>query len=149
VGLFVEDLQHGFVLGLIDLGEGFGNQWLIVETAVVEHLGQAEGGVAEQNLGVLEAPVVVGHGQVDFMGQRLHLLQEPGSFLILSGGVLMKAELGHLVHKLGIEEALLARLGLEDFRLEGVDALLVDGLVVKAGGVGGLRTKSETSRQHC
>jgi hypothetical protein len=36
----------------------------------------------------------------------------------------------------GVEEALLAGLGLEDLGLESVDALLVEGFVVEAGGTG-------------
>ena len=74
-----------------------------------------------------------------------------GGLLIVSSGVLMEAELGHFVEELGVEEALLAGLGLEDFGLEGVNALLVDGFVVKAGRKGGLTTQSDKSRdrQNC
>jgi hypothetical protein len=58
----------------------------------------------------------------------------------------MEAEFSHLMEELGIEKTLLAGLGLEDFGLEGIDALLVDGFVVKAGRMGRPTTKSEKSR---
>ena len=57
--LFAEDLQHGFILRLIDLGEGRSDERLVFKAAVVQHLGEPESGVAEQNLGILVALVVV------------------------------------------------------------------------------------------
>jgi hypothetical protein len=95
--LFAEDLHHGFVLGLVDLGEGLGDEGAVVEAAVVEHLIEAEGGVAEEDLGVFEALVVVCHGEVDFVGEALDLLEEAGGLVTVSGGILMEAELGHFV----------------------------------------------------
>src|ERR1700728_3782426 len=69
--LFVEDFQHGFILGMVHLRQSFLHQRTVLKVGGVEHLVQAEGGVVEENLGVLEALVVVGHGEVNFLGHGL------------------------------------------------------------------------------
>jgi hypothetical protein len=69
---------------------------------------------------------------MNFVREGLHLLEQASGFLTIPGGILAEAELGHLVHQFGVKEALLAGLGLEDFGLKSVDALLVECLVVEA-----------------
>jgi hypothetical protein len=130
--LFSEDLHHGFILGLIDLSQGLCHQGTVFKAAVVQHLVEPEGGVAEQDLSVLKAFVVLGHGEMDLVRQYLNLLQQASGFLFIAGSILVDAEFGHLVDQLGVEETLFAGLGLEDFGLKSVDALLIDGFVVEA-----------------
>ena len=97
-GLLAEDLQHGFALSLIHLGKGLLNQCGVVKVAGVEHFREAEGRVAQENLGVLEPLIVVGHGQMDFMSQLLDPFQQRCGLVYIAGRVLAYAELGHLVH---------------------------------------------------
>jgi len=129
--LFAEDLHHSFVLGLVDLGECLGDQGPVFKAAGMQHLVEAEGSVTEQNLRVLEALVVFRHGEMDLMRQALDLPEQAGGFVSITGGVLAEAYLGHLVDEFGVEETLLTGLGLEDFGLERIDALLVEVLVVE------------------
>ena len=58
----------------------------------------------------------------------------PVALFHVAGGVLAQAELGHLVHQLGVEEALLARLRLAGAASRAWMLLLVEGLVVETGG---------------
>ena len=68
-GLFFEDLHHGFGLGLVDLGQGLLHQGPIFERAGMQQLGEAERRVAEEDLGVLQALVIVGKRQVNLVGE--------------------------------------------------------------------------------
>jgi hypothetical protein len=77
---------------------------------------------------------------MDFMRECLDLLEEPGGLFPIPVCILANAELRHLVNQFGIQEALLAGLGLEDFGLECVDAFLVEGFIVKARGACGYHT---------
>ena len=54
------------------------DQRAVFKAAGVEHLVQAEGGMAQQDLGVLEPLVVVGHGEVDLVRHLLDLLEQAG-----------------------------------------------------------------------
>ena len=74
--LFAEDLQHGFILRLIDLGEGLGDEGASFKTAGVEHFVEAESSVAKEHLSILETLVVVGDRYMDFMGEFLNVLEE-------------------------------------------------------------------------
>ena len=60
--LLAEDLEHGVFVGFVDLGQSLLDQGAVFKVAGAEHLGEAEGGVAEQDFGVLEPLVVIGHG---------------------------------------------------------------------------------------
>ena len=123
--LFVENLHHGFVLCLRDLCEGLLDQGLIFSAARVEHLCEPEGSVTEQDLGVLEAPVVVAHGEVDLLRELLDLLKQSSRLGGVAGSILPDAELSHLMNHLGVDEALFAWLRLAGFCQQGVDGLLI------------------------
>ena len=56
------------------------------------------------------------------------------AFSTSPGGVLAQAELGHLVHEFGVEEALLARLGLAGSASRAWMLCWSKGLVVDTGG---------------
>ena len=100
------------------------------EAAVVKHLSQAESGVPQQDLGVLEPLVVFADAEVHFVGDRLDLFEQNAGLVDVAGGILLQAEFRHLVNEFGIEEALLAWLCLRNPGLKGGKAVLIDGLIV-------------------
>ncbi len=57
------------------------------------------------------------------------MLEQGVGLLHVAGGVLLQAELGHLVDEFGVKVALLAGLGLIDFGFKRGDAFLVGGLL--------------------
>ncbi len=69
-GLLLEDLHHGLVVGLVDLGQGLLKQWAVLIATGVKHLVEAESGVAQEDLSVLQPLVVVGDGKVKLMRNR-------------------------------------------------------------------------------
>ena len=64
------------------------DQRAVFKAAAVQHFVQAEGGVAQQDLGILDALVVVGHGEVNLVGHLLDMLEHAGGVLHIAGGVL-------------------------------------------------------------
>jgi hypothetical protein len=67
------------------------------------------------------------------------MLEHGGCLFDVAGGILLDAQLGHLMDQLGVEETLLARLRLIGARLKGLDALDVHRFVVDSGGAKGDR----------
>jgi len=132
--VFSEDLHHGFALSLVDLGQGVLHQWAVFKAAVAQHFAEAERAVAEQDLDILEALVVVGDRDVDAVGSLLHLAEQVGGLFPVAGGVFLQAELGHLVNQLRVEKALVAGLGLAGLDRKRIDGLLIEGLVVEPRG---------------
>ena len=135
--LLPEDLKHQLRLHLIELLEGGVKSGSVFERGLGEHVMQAEGGVAHQNLGVLEPLAVVGHIHVNLGCVLLDRADGARGLFDLARGQLSSGELGHLVDKLRVEKALLARPGLAGARLEGQQRLgirdfFIDG--AKAGG---------------
>jgi hypothetical protein len=128
--LFFEDGEHGFAFGAVHLGESGFDDFAIVGTAVMEELSKAEGAVAEEDLGVFEALIVIGHAEVELVGEVLNLLKEVGGLIGVASRILLHAEFGHLVDELGVEEALLAGLSGWDTGLKGGDGGLINGFVV-------------------
>jgi hypothetical protein len=129
-GLLTKYFEHGFALGFVHLRQGLGDERTVLGTAVVEHLREAERGVAHEDLGVFEAFVVFRDAQVHFASDRLDLFEEIRRFVHVAGSILLETELGHLVDEFGVEEALLAGLSLGNSGLEGGNAVLVDELIV-------------------
>ncbi len=82
----------------------------IFNAAGVEHLTEPEGGLAQHDLGVLEALVVVCQREMDLLCDALDPLEQAIGLGDVAGLVLADAQLGHLLHELGVEEALVARL---------------------------------------
>jgi hypothetical protein len=136
VWLFAEDLHHRLGLSLTHLGERFGNEGAILEAAGVEHFSQAEGGMTEEHLGVLEALVVVGDRKMNLLGEFLNVFEEGRGLVLIASGGLAQAEFGHLMHDLSVEETLVARLSDEGLGFEIVNRPLVDGFVIESGGAG-------------
>ena len=98
----------------------------------MEHLSQPIGGAAQQDLSIAHSLIVFRHREVNLAGQSLHLAEQFSSLVDIASGVLAHAELGHLMHQLGIDKHLLARLRMVGLEFKGVDALLVGDLVVEA-----------------
>jgi hypothetical protein len=139
--LLAEDLEHSFALSPIHLRQRLRDQGAILGAAVVQHLVETKSGVTHEDLGVLEALVVVRDAQVHLMSDRLDLFEQISRLFNVARSILLKAEFGHLVDKLSVEEALLARLSLGNPGLEGRDAVLVDRLIV-----GGRRQRGDGER---
>ena len=70
---------------------------------------------------------------MDLVRKFLDLLQQGGGMIHVARGILPHAELGHLVHQLGIEETLFPRLRLAGLDCQRIDGLLVEGFVVERG----------------
>ena len=135
VPLFAEDLHQGRILGVGDLGQGLLHERAIVDAAGLKHFAEAEGGVAEHELGVLEALVVVGDAEVDLFRDPLNLLEQAGGPGHVAGLVLVDAQLRHLLYELRIKEGLLARLGLAGADFERIKRLLVGEGTIGSGSV--------------
>jgi len=67
---------------------------------------------------------------MNFLRDALHSLEQVSGFGDVTGRVLADAELGHLMDKLCVEEALFARLGLVGARFEGGDGIGIGKIVV-------------------
>ena len=126
----MEDFEHGLALSLVDLREGGLDYFAVIGAAVVQELGEPEGRVTEKDLGIFKALVIVSHAEVELLGHVLDLLEKIGGLIRFPSGVLLHAELSHLVDELGIEKGLFTRLSGGDARLKGRNSLLVDDLFV-------------------
>ena len=109
----------------------------------MQHSIQAEGGVIEQDLGVLDALAVARHGEMNLVGKSLDALEQGGGFIHVAGRILAHADLGHLVDQLSIEETLLAGFGLVGAEFEGLDSGKIEGFVIDAGGTHRQSSKTE------
>jgi hypothetical protein len=98
--------------------------------------------MAKEDFGILEPLVVFCDGEMDFVGEALNLLEEVGGLFKITGGILSHAQLGHFVDQLGIDETLLARLGLKSPGFKGINAVLVRDFVIKSRG-------ASRERGHC
>jgi len=128
--LFPKYLQHGLVLGGVELGECLLHERAIFKAAFVQQFVEPERRVAQQNLGILQLPIIACEGHVDAMGKFLRALQQAGGTLNVSSGDLLGAELDHLVNKLRVKEALFLWLGLAGAQFQSIEGLLIGDLVV-------------------
>jgi hypothetical protein len=122
VGLKV--LVEGAVLGVVDLGEGLLDDGKILVVGGAEEILEAEGGLAEEDFGVAEVLVVGGEGEIDLLGELLDSSERGEGAGGVAGGVLAEAKLSHLADELGVEETLLAGLGVASAGDEVLEALL-------------------------
>src|SRR4029079_7877296 len=100
----------GLAFSLVHLCKSSLDHIAVIGAAVVEKFRKAESGVTQQDLGILETLVVVGHAEMELFGHVLDLLEEIGGLVGLAGCVLLHAELRHLMNEFGIKESLFAGL---------------------------------------
>jgi hypothetical protein len=101
-GLLAKDFEHGFALCPIHLRQRFLDERTVLGAAVVQHLVETESSVTHEDLGVFEAFVIFRDAEVHFVSDRLDLLEEIRRFVDVTRGILLEAELGHLVYELGV-----------------------------------------------
>src|SRR6266581_2337883 len=99
--------------------------------------------MTQENFGVFDTLVVVSGPKVHFVSDLLHFPQQATRFFDIAGGILLQAELSHLVDELSIEEALLAGLSLVNPLLQGGDGILIEWLIVGRGRKRGNRERGE------
>lgn len=141
-----EDLIQEFILDLVELLEGSLQDDLVVAGGGVEVVAEAVGGVVHEHLGILEASGVAGEAEVDELGVVLYLLEGIAGLIGFTGEHLVAGEFGHGVDEFGVEEALLARIGLQRAGLELLDDLGICLRLVDGGGAGYGR-KAESERE--
>jgi hypothetical protein len=132
-----EDLSEKFVVDLIELLEGGLKRVSIFVGGLVEIFAEAVGGVMHQLFGVLEALGVAGEVHVDEKRVGVDLLEGGGRLIDVAVEHLFARDLGHDVDEFGIEEALIAGIGLLGAQLELHEGLGIGKIVVNGGGSGG------------
>ena len=113
-----EYLGQEFVIDLIQLLESVLQSDFVGAGYEVENLSEAEGGVVHYLLGVLESLGIVGEVDVDEVGVTVDLGEGVGGLFCVTVGDLSASLPGHGVDELGIEEALLAGIGLAGAQLK-------------------------------
>jgi hypothetical protein len=84
---------------------------------------------------------------MDLFCDALNVLEETGGFGHIPGLVLADAQLGHLLHELGVEEALLARLGLTGADFERFKSLLIGKGIIVSGGAQEANIEAEQKKR--
>ena len=118
LGLVGEDLGEELVVELVEQLEGLLDGGMVVAADQVEDLAEAEGGVVQQLLGVLQAIAVVGEAALNEVRVLVDLPERRGGVVCVAGGELGGGLLGEAVDQLGVEEALLAWFGMGGAKFE-------------------------------
>ena len=145
--LVVEDLVEELVVEMVELSEGVLDGSAVVAVEQVEHLAEAVGGVLQQQLGVLETIAIVGEIVLDEGSDLVNLPDGCGGAFGVVGGNLGSGLLGQAVYQLGVEEALLAGLGLGGALLQLCECLGRGGGVLR-GGTGGDNEEEQTYKDN-
>src|ERR1039458_2252363 len=131
-----EDLGEELVVELVELTEGVLDGGAVVAADQVQELAEAEGGVVQEHLGVLQAIAVASEVEVDEGNEVVDLPEGHCGMVGVVGGELGSGLCGQIMNQLGIEEALLAWFGMGGAQFELGEGLgSGDGFV--CGGAGG------------
>jgi hypothetical protein len=147
--LFLENLHHGFVFGLIHLGKRLLHKRPIFEAAGMQHFRESESRVAKKNLRIFEPLVVIGHREVNSVGDLLNLFKKIAGLIKIAGRIFAQTELRHLMDEFSVKETLFLRLCLGSLCLECRNALLIGDFFVRGVGASGYckRREEEEHRQ--
>ena len=141
----VEDLGEELVVELAELTECVLDGGAVVSVDQMEELAEAVGGVVQQLLGVLQAIAVVGEAALNEVRVLVDLPEGCRGVVGVVCSELCGGLHGEAVDQLGVEEALLAWLGLGGAVFEAVEGFgSGDGFV--GGGARGQGEKEQTQR---
>jgi hypothetical protein len=129
-GLVSEDLGKYLILNPVELLKGSLKDFAVISGGGVHVFAEAMGCVVHEHFGVFEALGVMAEVQVDEVGVVLDLFQGGAGFVGFALKDLFARNFRHGVDQFGVEEALVAWVGLlgADFQLS--DCLRVGDVVV-------------------